>query len=47
VSVLVRIIIITIIYLVLGQNGRGQNGTDKMASIESSINQAIQLLLTI
>ena len=32
---------------VLGQNGRGQNGTDKMAPIESSINQAIQLPLTI
>jgi len=30
-----------------GQNGRGQNGTDKMAPIESSINQAIQLPLTI
>jgi len=25
----------------------GQNGTDKMASIESSINQAFQLPLTI
>ena len=33
--------------MVLGQNGRGQNGTDKMAPIESSINQAIQLPLTI
>ena len=33
--------------LVLGQNGRGQNGTDKLAPIESSINQAIQLPLTI
>jgi len=32
---------------VLGQNDRGQNGTDKMAPIESSINQAIQLPLTI
>jgi len=32
---------------VLGQNGRGQNGTDKMASIESAISQAIQLPLTI
>src|SRR6218665_156086 len=31
----------------LGQNGRGQNGTDKMAPIESSTNQAIQLPLTI
>ena len=30
--------------LVLGPNGRGQNGADK---IESSINQAIQLQLTI
>ena len=26
---------------VLGQNGRVQNGTDKMVPIESSINQAI------
>jgi len=26
---------------------QGQNGTDKMAPIESSINQAIQLPLTI
>ena len=33
--------------LVLGQIGRGQNGTDKMVPIESSINQAIQLPLTI
>jgi len=33
--------------VVLGQNGRGQNGTDKMAPIESSINQAVQLPLTI
>ena len=40
--------------MVLGQNGRGlrtkwyeQNGTDKMVPIESSINQAIQLPLTI
>jgi len=31
---------------VLGQNDRGQNGTDKMAPIES-INQAIQISLTI
>jgi len=30
---------------VLGQNGIGQNGTDKMARIESSNNQAIQLLI--
>jgi len=30
-----------------GQNGSGQNGTDKIVRIESSINQAIQLLLTI
>src|SRR6218665_2263612 len=29
---------------VLGQNGRGQNGTDKMVPIESSINQAIRAL---
>jgi len=40
------------IYKVLGQNGRGQNGTDKMVGtkwyrIESSINPAIQLPLTI
>ena len=33
--------------LVLGQNGKGQNGTDKMAPIELSINQAIQLPMTI
>jgi len=32
---------------VLGQNGNGQNGTDKMAAIESSITQAIQLPLII
>src|SRR6218665_436646 len=32
---------------VLGQHGKGQNGTVKMAPIESSINQAIQLPLTI
>jgi len=36
---------------VLGQNGRGtngtENGTDKMVPIESSVNQAIQLPLTI
>ena len=35
------------LFLVLGQKGRGQNGTNKMAPIESSINQAIQLPLTI
>jgi len=35
------------LWMVLGQNGRGQNGTDKMAPIESSINQAIQLPLTL
>jgi len=31
----------------LEKNRRGQNGTDKMAPIESSINQEIQLPLTI
>jgi len=31
----------------VGSKWYGQNGTDKMVSIESSINQAIQLPLTI
>jgi len=35
------------LWRVLGQKGRGQNGTDKMAPIESSINQAIHLPLII
>ena len=41
------ILSIVTISAVLGQNGRGQNGTDKIVPIESSINQAIQLPLTI
>ena len=45
-------LIVLLGFSVLGQNARGQNGTDKngtdkMVSIELSINQAIQLPLTI
>ena len=42
-----RIVVYIGLHAVLGQNGRGQNGTDKISPTESSINQAIQPPLTI